>query len=152
MSGPSVGVIVARHAAQATRTMSASTERPRPRVPSIGRSRTGRTAASGSIQAKRSRRCGSARRPWPIGRRRGRRVAPRRSRRRGVVACPRARGVVVRHMRAASQAEVTAKRKAGAEAAHRAKTASEIVCAPASKAVRRHRVSRVCLRVAGGRN
>ena len=198
MSGPSLGVVVARRAAQATRTMSASTQRPRPRVPSIGRSRTGRTAASGSIRAKRSRRCGSARRPspigrpssWPvaprrsrrrgvvarpraprrrqrrrrtgkrarrgawrrarrpspIGRRRGRHVAPRRGRPRGVVACPRARGVVVRHVCAASQAKVSEVRSA----AQRARPASEIVCAPASKAVRRHRVSRVCLRVAGG--
>ena len=93
MSGPSLGVVVARRAAQATRTMSASTQRPRPRVPSIGRSRTGRTAASGSIRAKRSRRCGSARTPSPIGRPSGGRVAPRRSRRRGVVARPRARRV-----------------------------------------------------------
>ena len=97
MSGPSVGVVVAaRHAAQATRTMSASTERPRPRVPSITRSRTGRTAASGSIHAQRSRRSGSARRPSPIGRPSGWRVAPRRSRPRGVVARPRARRVAGR--------------------------------------------------------
>ena len=59
------------------------------------------------------------------------------------------------HVRAASQAEVAANQKAGREAAMatvRAKPASEIVCAPVSKAVRRHRVSRLCLRVAGGRN